>query len=211
MARAKPKTATPTILLRPSLGGRDGFGAQDEQARSRRRTADERAQKAHYGTANDVRIHQSEDRDASNGIRANAGGEQRISDRGKSGDRREFENQMRHDMRRSSDSSSQPGHAAGIRGRSQVVAERLDGHGLNDVARRARIQRCQRPTQRILRNAFRQKREEGDRNCPPKEAQQELLRLRVGRRIGEPPPEQGELRRCADAVSELSGQFPDLG
>ena len=45
---------------------------------------------------------------------------------------------------------------------------------------------------------------------PPKEAEQELLRLRIGRRIGEPPPEQRELRRCADALFNLRREFSHL-
>jgi hypothetical protein len=162
----------------------DGFGGQGEQARSRRRTADKRPQNAHHGSANDVSVHQSEDRDPRHRILANIGSEQRIAGSGKGRDRREFKNQMRCGVGRPGERHSQPFHATESQGFGLVGADRLDESGLNGLARRARIQRCPRPTQSKLDKAFRQQRKESDRSSPPKQAEQALLRLRIGCRIG---------------------------
>ncbi len=173
----------------------------------RRRTADERPQDAHHGAANDVGVDQGKDREARDGIFAEAGGEQRIADNGEGGDRREFENEARHDERRPADRSSQPSQPADVQRRGHVCAG-LDRPGRTGFMGRARIERRQRPAQGELRKPLRQERERGDRRGAPKEAQQELLRNGIARRVGEPSPEQGELRHRARIVCEFGGHFP---
>jgi hypothetical protein len=67
---------------------------------------------------------------------------------------------------------------------TRIVIDLRDGAGRADVMRRAHIQSGPRPTQGKLRQAFRQKREEGDRDSAPEKTDQELPRLRIACRIG---------------------------
>ena len=192
----------------PGLDGEGGLGRRREKTGAAGRTADERPQNAHHGAADDVSVDQGQDRDARDGIFAEAGGKQRIADNGEGGDRSELENEARHDERRPADRSSQPGQPADVQRRGHVCAGGSTGPAgpaswvarASSAARGRRKANCtsrSATSARAATAAARQRRP--SRSCCATGSLAVLLSHRQSR---------GNFVTARDAMCEFGGHFP---